>query len=692
MSEVEMDKSKNKSIGRISRLFQKKPKTKTSITSSISSLSISDPILSKQPSFQSISSAQLSIAEKPPRNSSLDSKNLPSLPAHQESDNVSVITIETETSLSLKSNSTDRQQHIEQHQTTLKELEAEKAYYKHENKRLEEQVNKMQAKVKKRTEELKTLKDNYQAHLQSLRCSDDDPKSIARQLIDLRGDIKRLAQELLPFAEPKTTTEKLSTLWLNLGETIGQLGNPHLSPERILLLTEKFMMDVLVQNLNTNHFPGLSCHAEFLEIQHWFEKYDASPFFATRLRQEVSLLIAMNKTSEREVEKGWKKSAERNWHHLYRGLQKSYPNSFLVSAEEEDQALLRTEYSQRLRQLVEKVMVLGSAIRGQEVCITAMDVKEGVQQFDPSIMEDEDGQTEGTIALCVSPPFVVKLSDHYEPLVKGRVLCFPTLHKEDTNSIDPVYLANVPISLAIKCQGWAIKNTSNDGLDDKAKPRPTKRACNDDTSISSNSTSGSNEDLFIYLLEPTSSPAMTMEYNNSKVSLLNDGISTVNKIDPEDQFYLIAADPKDGKAEDKLNEVINAKYQTGFLKPYNYVNGYARLQQYMEQHMSPESRQRILNVMGLFRPTFRQVAQSLTDIDLILVEEGFERLLLDYDRIFTTLRIPACLWRRTGEIYKGNREFAELINVPFDKLRNGQLCIYEIMTEESTVNYWEREY
>ncbi|EIE90237.1 hypothetical protein RO3G_14948 [Rhizopus delemar RA 99-880] len=565
MSEVQMDKSKNKSIGRISRLFQKKPKSKTSITSSISSLSISDPILSKQPSFQSISSAQLSIAEKPPRNSSLDSKNLPSLPAHQENDNVSVITIETETSLSLKSNSTDRQQHVEQHQTTLKELEAEKAYYKHENKRLEEQVSKMQAKVKKRTEELKTLEDNYQAHLRSLRCSDDDPKSIARQLIDLRGDIKRLAQELLPFAEPKTTTEKLSTLWLNLGETIGQLGNPHLSPERILLLTEKFMMDVLVQNLNTHHFPGLSCHAEFLEIQHWFEKYDASPFFATRLRQEVSLLIAKNKMSEKEVEKGWKKSAERNWHHLYRGLQKSYPNSFLVSAEEEDQALLRTEYSQRLRQLVEKVMDLGSAIRGQEVCITAMDVKEGVQQFDPSIMEDEDGQTEGTIALCVSPPFVVKLSDHYEPLVKGRVLCFPTLHKEDTNPIDvfnalfilllihtdllaclPCKCSHFTCNKNYQCQGCAIKSTTNDGLDDKTKPRPTKKACIDDNSISSSSSiNGSNEDLFIYLLEPTSSPAMTIEYNDSKVSLLNDGMSTVNKMNPEDQFYLIAADPKD---------------------------------------------------------------------------------------------------------------------------------------------------
>lgn len=32
--------------------------------------------------------------------------------------------------------------------------------------------------------------------------------------------------------------------------------------------------------------------------------------------------------------------------------------------------------------------------------------------------------------------------------------------------------------------------------------------------------------------------------------------------------------------------------------------------------------------MGTFRPAFRAIAQSLTDIDLVLVEEAFERLLL----------------------------------------------------------------
>ncbi|KAI8334304.1 hypothetical protein BC941DRAFT_504233 [Chlamydoabsidia padenii] len=181
---------------------------------------------------------------------------------------------------------------------------------------------------------------------------------------------------------------------------------------------------------------------------------------------------------------------------------------------------------------------------------------------------------------------------------------------------------------------------------------------------------------------------------DNEMDVLNDFLEDVSqqitKQDTRDKFFLTAADPKDGKLEDRLNEVINAKYEAGFLKPYNYVNGYARLQRYMDKYMSPDSRQRILNVMGTFRPTFRDVAQSLTDVDLILVEEAFERLLLDYDRVFTAMAIPACLWRRTGEIYKGNKEFATLIDVSVDDLRDGRLCIYEIMAEESTVNYWEK--
>ena len=91
----------------------------------------------------------------------------------------------------------------------------------------------------------------------------------------------------------------------------------------------------------------------------------------------------------------------------------------------------------------------------------------------------------------------------------------------------------------------------------------------------------------------------------------------------------------------------------------------------------------------------------------MFIEEAFERLLLDYDRVFSAMAIPACLWRRTGEIYKANREFAELVGVDNYMLRDvcvtfisllqvrthsssqGRLCIYELMAEDSAVNYWE---
>lgn len=50
-----------------------------------------------------------------------------------------------------------------------------------------------------------------------------------------------------------------------------------------------------------------------------------------------------------------------------------------------------------------------------------------------------------------------------------------------------------------------------------------------------------------------------------------------------EKFLLAAADPTATTTQDRLKQVINAKYEAGYLRPYNYVSGYARLQSYMEQ-------------------------------------------------------------------------------------------------------------
>ncbi|KAH9924975.1 uncharacterized protein BXZ73DRAFT_91157 [Epithele typhae] len=159
-----------------------------------------------------------------------------------------------------------------------------------------------------------------------------------------------------------------------------------------------------------------------------------------------------------------------------------------------------------------------------------------------------------------------------------------------------------------------------------------------------------------------------------------------------ERFFLTAADQASGSRNERLNMVIRSKYEAGLLKPYNYVKGYARLSRWMDKNVSQESKAKILQPLSVLRPKFRAIAQSesLTDIDLVFIEEAFERLLLDYDRVFSAMAIPACLWRRTGEIYKANREFAELVGVDGYMLRDGRLCIYELMSEDSAVNYWEK--
>jgi hypothetical protein len=138
-----------------------------------------------------------------------------------------------------------------------------------------------------------------------------------------------------------------------------------------------------------------------------------------------------------------------------------------------------------------------------------------------------------------------------------------------------------------------------------------------------------------------------------------------------EKYYMTAADPAGADSpEERMNKLLKAKMDAGLLKPFNYVKGYARLNQYMEQNLMQVSRVRILRQLDRFRPKFRERMQSLTDMELVRVEMWFDKSLMEYDRVFASMAIPACCWRRTGEIYRGNKEMARLIHAPMSKLRN----------------------
>ncbi|KAJ2995371.1 hypothetical protein NUW58_g1292 [Xylaria curta] len=156
------------------------------------------------------------------------------------------------------------------------------------------------------------------------------------------------------------------------------------------------------------------------------------------------------------------------------------------------------------------------------------------------------------------------------------------------------------------------------------------------------------------------------------------------------EFYLQAADPSGNDTpEARMQRVLKAKYDAGLLKPFNYIKGYARLSHYMDGHIAPASKQKILRQLDRFRPKFREKVQGLTDMELVYVEMWFEKSLMEYDRVFASMAVPACCWRRSGEIFRGNKEMAELIHVPVERLRDGKISIHEVMTEDSLVRYWE---
>ncbi|KAH7122268.1 hypothetical protein B0J11DRAFT_334486 [Dendryphion nanum] len=158
-----------------------------------------------------------------------------------------------------------------------------------------------------------------------------------------------------------------------------------------------------------------------------------------------------------------------------------------------------------------------------------------------------------------------------------------------------------------------------------------------------------------------------------------------------EKYLMTAADPIGANTpEERMSKLLKAKMDAGLLKPFNYVKGYARLNQYMEQNLQPVSRVRILRQLDRFRPKFRELMHSLTDMELVRIEMWFDKSLMEYDRVFASMAIPACCWRRTGEIYRGNKEMAELIHVPMSKLRDGNIALHEIIAEPSLVSYWEK--
>lgn len=261
----------------------------------------------------------------------------------------------------------------------------------------------------------------------------------------------------------------------------------------------------------------------------------------------------------------------------------------------------------------------------------------------------------------------------------------------DMHSFHPSYMFNAPdITNEYNLLNEFLSSSLLD--DPTVFPNDEIQALNSDTSLSNTLAASLNGGSDQNLLNPqqTQASSQTQASLGQENSIVRP--KSVKPTDKEEEkYYMTIADPSGNDTpEERMNKVFMAKYNAGMLRPFNYIQGYARLHRYMDQNMQLASRQRILRQLDKFRPKFRERMQSLTDMELTFVEMWFERSLMEYDRVFASMAIPACCWRRTGEIFRGNKEMAELIHVPIEKLRDGKLALHEIIVEKDLVSYWDK--
>ncbi|OBZ84745.1 Transcription activator of gluconeogenesis ERT1 [Choanephora cucurbitarum] len=146
-----------------------------------------------------------------------------------------------------------------------------------------------------------------------------------------------------------------------------------------------------------------------------------------------------------------------------------------------------------------------------------------------------------------------------------------------------------------------------------------------------------------------------------------------------------------GPAVRRRNQIVTPEMAyASATKPFSYADGYHYLINYVKTRMSREDLMRISRALALFRPSVLASMMNLTEDDLIFTEKCLQRTLLEYEKLISYSGTPTVVWRRTGEITLVGKEFSLLTQWSRDMLLNKKTYIYELMSNPSAVEYWEK--
>ncbi|KAJ8469162.1 hypothetical protein ONZ45_g16984 [Pleurotus djamor] len=123
--------------------------------------------------------------------------------------------------------------------------------------------------------------------------------------------------------------------------------------------------------------------------------------------------------------------------------------------------------------------------------------------------------------------------------------------------------------------------------------------------------------------------------------------------------------------------------------PYDYTEGYHFLMKHLPSRFEKNDILRIVRALAIFRPSLIALQMPLSLDDEVFVEKCFQRSLLEMDKLISYSGTPTVVWRRTGEICLVAPEFSMLTEWPMEELVGRKKYIYELLENQSVVEYWE---
>lgn len=124
-------------------------------------------------------------------------------------------------------------------------------------------------------------------------------------------------------------------------------------------------------------------------------------------------------------------------------------------------------------------------------------------------------------------------------------------------------------------------------------------------------------------------------------------------------------------------------------QPFSHTSGFHSLLTYLRRRFNKRDLVEMCRSLAEFRPIFIACSVTLTEEDMIFMEQSYQRTLLEYDKFISQIGTPTCVWRRNGQISYVNDEFSLLTGWTRDELLNKMTFIVELMDDDSVREYFK---